>query len=539
MKKSRIKAIVQICIIVLLSFFSMMAFKAHFNGLIDGNLESNCMDSFRWEDIVVFIIMFGFWYCLYLFIKMYYFKIQKLIIRDKPYMIKSLYCWLVVTLILLIAWLPYLMSFAPGSVLGDSMSSVGQVFSGQYSNHHPVVYTLLVGFFVKIGMRMGDINIGIFLYSLFQYLFLATTLAYVVVFLMKHRVNPWLLGLAVFFFAICPIFPSYAIIMWKDPLFSIGLLFIGIILYWYAKNDFKNMKWYQYSLLVFSVLVVAFFRNNGIFILVFVLLALLIMYRKRVWKVALTITLTMGFSLIIQGPIYSIFHIYKPSVEAFAIPLQQVAYTIVDNEGSLSDSDREFMNKIMPLEIWKKVYSPTLVDSIKWHKDFDTIFFEEHIIDFMKIWLKLLPNNLNGYIDAYLLETLGFWHPIYQNEYGYIDQYISENSFGINEVDLIEEVFGFSVKDGLKKYRPMISTGLMVFVSLFSLLICLEYQWKRVVLLYLSSIFCWGIIMVSTPVAFSLRYMFVVMLMLPIIITCPFFQLERVKKAQNNDIMEA
>ena len=532
------KRVLRIFLILLLGFFSTMATKMHFRGAVWDGLGSNYMDEFQWTDILIFVAMFGLWYGVYWLVKRYYRNIQKLVVGKKEYKMKSWQIWLIVLGVLVVAWLPYLLSFAPGSVLGDSLSSVEQIFSGEYSNHHPVAYTLLVGVFVKIGVAMGNINIGVFLYTCFQYLLLAATLAYVVMFLAQHKVRPVLLVIAAVFFAICPIFPSYAIIMWKDPIFSIALLFLGIILYEYAKTDFEGLKWYHYALLIFCTLLVAFFRNNGIFILVLVVPMLLILYRKKVWKVALALVLTIGVSLTIQGPMYSMLKIHKPSVEAFAIPLQQMAYTISENEESLSEDDRRFLSEIMPLEVWKKAYTPVLVDTIKWDESFDTIFFESHLVDFMKIWVKNLPGNFGRYVKAYLLETLGFWHPIYQNEYGYIDQYVMENESGIHETDLIEKVTGGSIKKGLEAFRPMLSTGLMVIVMLFSAVICLEFQKKRISLLYLTSVFCWVIIMVSTPVAFSLRYMFVLTLALPIFMVCPFFRLEKTKKTGKGDIIK-
>ena len=256
-------------------------------------------------------------------------------------------------------------------------------------------------------------------------------------------------------------------------------------------------------------------------------------FGKFATKIALTILGVVVFSLIVQGPVYSLLKIHKPSVEAFSIPIQQISYVIAEKRDSLNNEDVEFLEQIMPLDVWKNAYTPTIVDSIKWHSNFDTSFFETHLGQFLKIWLRNMPSNMDSYIKAYLLETLGFWHPIYQNEYGYIDQYIAENDYGIHGSDLWQKITGESIKDYLSSLRPMISVGLIMIITFFSLTLCLDFQNKRIIMLFLSSICCWLIIMLSTPVAFSLRYVFVLMLMLPIVIVCPFF-----RKETTNDIIK-
>ncbi len=154
----------------------------------------------------------------------------------------------------------------------------------------------------------------------------------------------------------------------------------------------------------------------------------------------------------------------------------------------------------------------------------------------MKIWALKIPSNFGGYVKAYLLETLGFWHPYYQNSYGYIDQYITENNYGVHEIDLIKKITGFSIKEKLEYSGfMMIGSGLLAIIMLFSLILSLDFQKKRILLLYLTGMICWGLVMISTPVAFSLRYVFVLTLVVPILIFCPFFRDEKSKK---NDIIK-
>ena len=271
MTKEKIKKIVRGAILFLLSFLMLVGAKACFSGRIDGSLKESYINNFSFVDILLFGFIFCILYGVYYFTKKNYKKLQDLLFLENSYKVKFFHSWLIVTGILLIMWLPYLLSFAPGSVLGDSLASIEQTFSGVYSNHHPVIYTLLVGFFIKIGRVFGNINIGVLLYSCFQYLLLASTLGFVVAFLVKKKLKKGPILLTVLFFALCPIFPSYAIIMWKDPVFSIFLFYLSVLLYIFSKNNFGSLKSWHYSLLVICALGVVFFRNNGVFILMLII----------------------------------------------------------------------------------------------------------------------------------------------------------------------------------------------------------------------------------------------------------------------------
>lgn len=145
---------------------------------------------------------------------------------------------LIVVVCLIIAWLPYLLTFAPGSVLGDSFSSISQA-SGltPLNNHHPVAYTLIVKFFLTLAAVMGQGKaFGIFLYSLFQSLILAITISWILSFMYEEGLKiKWLVAFMLYF-CFMPVFPSYAITMWKDPLFSSLLVFLSIALIKMARN---------------------------------------------------------------------------------------------------------------------------------------------------------------------------------------------------------------------------------------------------------------------------------------------------------------
>ena len=62
--------------------------------------------------------------------------------------------------------------------------------------------------------------------------------------------------------------------------------------------------------------------------------------------------------------------------------------------------EEEFVNDIIPVEKLKTVYTPQLVDSIKWNEDFNDNFFENHKKEFLKVWFSLFKKNPRIYLES-------------------------------------------------------------------------------------------------------------------------------------------
>lgn len=75
--------------------------------------------------------------------------------------------WFCACLLLVVLWSPYLMAYYPGTLSPDSFDSLMQVQNlKNLNNHCPVAYTLLIGFFVRIGWKFGDANFEFFYFRL-------------------------------------------------------------------------------------------------------------------------------------------------------------------------------------------------------------------------------------------------------------------------------------------------------------------------------------------------------------------------------------
>ena len=480
--------------------------------------------------------------------------------------------FLFVLLLLLVSWLPYLLSFAPGSVLDDSLASITPWTNGTpLTNHHPVVYSLLVGGFVYLSKILPlSLNAAVFLYSLVQSVCLAGTLAALFYRLQRAGARRWVLAAGIGYAMIVPYFPAYAMILWKDPLYSCALLWLSMLLFDAVRKEGGlpdrawQIKWFL------ALLCTAFLRNNGAFCLLFMAAALLLSgQRKRFFYTAcMTVIIALLF-FTVQHTVYPLCHIADTEyTEKIGIPLQQLAATVA-YKGKMGEEEREFLFKIMPEQEWKERYAPCLADKIKWTDGANMEYISQNKRSFWKVWCTLLLKNPAIYLRAYGMDTFGFWVPGVQNRYGYVDLYITENDLGLHQTDLIQKLFGRTIRPLLKKRMIWVGSGTLLWMTLGGMLLSIlcrksasrkissrkisgskissskisnskisnskisgskisggegEKGGKGDWIIYLPALGNALTVFIATPVAFSLRYVYVFAIGLPLYILLPFLR---------------
>lgn len=120
------------------------------------------------------------------------------------------------------------------------------------------------------------------------------------------------------------------------------------------------------------IFAVCFVRNNGIYIVCFLELSLLLtVFIKRkgslfpkLKKVAANMGIIVFTIYIITGPIYQNLNLNGEPVESLGIFLNQMA-SVVSYNGNMSDFDREFMEHLLPLDRYEDTYRPCVVDLLK------------------------------------------------------------------------------------------------------------------------------------------------------------------------------
>lgn len=447
---------------------------------------------------------------------------------------------------LFILWSPYLMSWFPGGIFSDTDYAIQQALGNKpISNLHTIAYVFLWKMCLFVSRALGHDLFAAAVIMQFIYLItMSSAIVYGVYWLRAHGISMFACSLALIFFGLFPLIPQYVVSLWKDTLFSIALFlfslqYIDAVFYKSSNHDdyptgiskrtgrhFPHNKTDSSDKtgsvigLVGSALAVAFTRNNGIYVIAFSLLALAIAQRHNLRRVSkrsvVPLTVILLISVMVQGPIFSKLGLNTSStVESLGIPIQQIGRTFA-LDGYVSDGATEYFSTLLPEETWKSAYKPFLVDSLKWNPAFRADTLHASIPEFVKNYLTTGLHNPLRYLEAFLLSNSGFWNPLvgWNENIGYYSLSMW-NNVKVTQLDLLNDCLGISFRNVL---RPNIFISPAVFAWLLmlsgSVLIILKRPLPSMGLI--PALGLWLTLIIASPIAYSLRYCFTFVLLLPI-----------------------
>ena len=157
-----------------------------------------------------------------------------------------------ISLLLFAVYFAYLLVFYPGATTGDTVYQIEDLFTGtspiaypvNYGHtkvqalmidHHPVTTTLIFTFFYRIGLLLGDANIGLFLYNLLQSACMSILFASIVCYMDSLGIPKPIALISTVFYA-SPVVASYAVTMGKDMLFSFWFVLYYLVFIRIATN---------------------------------------------------------------------------------------------------------------------------------------------------------------------------------------------------------------------------------------------------------------------------------------------------------------
>lgn len=433
--------------------------------------------------------------------------------------------------VMLSCWLPYMLAWFPGGLYSDTLSVMAQALgTSPISNQH----TLLYVFEWKVCLKLAGYNqfIGCALMMGFQALVMASVCSYTVFWLNRRGLGRAGCVLAVAFFALFPLFPYYVVSLWKDTTFSAFALWFCLS-YADAVLARGRMAPLQVAALCASSLLVAFSRNNGKYIVLAAALLLLIVCRHRIGEVLIRLFAPLSAVLliivVIQGPIYARLGVDTSStVESLGVPIQQIA-RVIAYDGDLSPTAEDVFYSIMPREVWKEAYRPLLVDSVKWNPSFKAFVISENLGKFVRAYIETGLRNPSLYLEGFLMSSAGFWDPLMgANENVAYVQLDMWNGSPVPQVDIIESLTGFSLRSALQPhvYFSCAFFALLMLVSLAVLAVNRCWTWCFALA---PMLLLWGTLIIASPIAYSLRYCYALVLAIPIFVAFPILAMRKMK----------
>lgn len=314
---------------------------------------------------------------------------------------------------ILLCWLPVFLAYYPSVFAYDAEGQLYQVMAGDYSTHHPLLHTLFLGAFFRIGeYLLGSVSAGMALHSVVQMLLMAGAFAYTLAWLYRRETSVYLRLLLLAFYALFPTNSILALSTTKDVLFSALVLLYTLQVYRMlcvdtADDRGKAGEWIPLSILIMLMLLM---RNNAVYAFaVGTLLTAMLWHSKKDKKLRrkfLLISVT-GLCLfaVANAGLKAVTHAQSGSPrEMLSIPLQQMARTRVKEEETLSEEMRQELDEYLSSEWVFAAYNPHLADPVK-----QRAAIHDNPIGFLHTWAKLGLEHPQTYIDAFLDTSIGYW----------------------------------------------------------------------------------------------------------------------------------
>ena len=423
-------------------------------------------------------------------------------------------------LLCILCWLPYFLYQYPGIMTPDSINQLEQVLHViPYSNHHPFLHTLLIGFFYNIGYKLtGNMVVAVSFYTFFQMCMLALTVSYLIGTLRQFRLRSLGCFIITLFYALIPYHAVFSVTVWKDILFAAGVLFFGCSMLRLLKEITIS------SLIVMGIsgLVMCLFRSNGWYAYFLCLPFLLLYFRRKAKTVFPVLIGVFAVAVIVKYPVMNSLSVIQPDlIESLSVPTQQIT-AVICNDRPLTQEQLTLIENVVDLTYVKDLYNPYYADNIKelvraGHQD----YLVAHKGEFLKLWIQLGLAYPGDYLEAYIHQTYGYWYP--DSFYLVAEaEGVSATSLGVSHTPLIGGplvVKGKEIAIKLGGMLPLYGTLWSMGVALWVLIFCIGNSFirreKRKLILYLPTVALFLTVMLATPVATEFRYVYFLVFGLP------------------------
>lgn len=306
--------------------------------------------------------------------------------------------------LMLLSWLPALLAFYPGLHAYDTFAQIPEYLSGHFSAHHPLIHTLLVGGLYEIGeVITGNPSFGLLLYSVLQMGLVAFSLAWALMYLRQLRCPTGVITALLALFCLSPQYALHAIGCTKDIPFAALLVLFAVQLHkLYCTPALLKQPHFVLPLLAVGILM-CLFRKNAPYALVLTLpFAVALLARgNRLRLTALLLAVLIGSSAAGAG-LKAVTHASSGLInEMLCVPAQQLSRVY-----SKYGTDKPVGYEILENVPYAAKYNPTLADPVKLHLAVQT---PQKLLRFTKMWVREFFHFPIEYLDAYLLNTKGYW----------------------------------------------------------------------------------------------------------------------------------
>ncbi len=329
--------------------------------------------------------------------------------------------WLFYGTVIFLCWTPVFLAYYPSVFAYDAEGQLYQVIAGDYSTHHPLLHTLFLGAFFRLGGALGSYSAGMAVHSVAQMLLMATAFGWGLACLYQRRIPRWVRILLLLFYAFFPANSVLALSTTKDVLFSALVMVHTLWLYRILCDRKMRAGRREQAVYVVLTALMLLFRNNAVYAYAVSIPVVWIgMGRigadgkngESLWEARKARRVYLGMTLIIlllfaagSFSLKAVTHARSGSPrEMLSVPLQQMARTRVKAEEKLEPSVRQELEAYLSSEWVFAAYNPHLADPVK-----NRAVIHDNPKGLITAWIRLGWEHPAIYIDAFLDNSMGLW----------------------------------------------------------------------------------------------------------------------------------
>ena len=456
--------------------------------------------------------------------------------------------WFIVsfTLLATVYMLIFFLCSYPGQICSDSMNQIHQIVTGNYSNHHPVYQTWIIGFFYNIGMSVfQDINAAVATYTVFQIIFMAAAFSFMISTIIEAGGRRIFAAGWLIWFLITPCHIIFSFTLWKDSLYGAVICLFTVYLYRIFKK-LGNKQAVNYAMLFLTGIGFNLLRSNGMpaFLLLIVIFAVVAFITKKIdKKIFIAFAASLIVALIMKFPVLKAMNIPQAdTVEMLSIPVQQVTRIARENY-DFTSSERAVLDQVASIERMEERYNPRIYDYAR-----DVIRYEgnqqyikDHPFQCLGTWFTIVIRHPVLATRAWVDQTSGYWNPCSYYWMKWWDGVCEEdglrltvNSVGANET-FHKYVRWFTDDNSI--LVQTYNVGLLVWIILFCFAYCMYYKRKNI-LISLPVLCLVATLLIATLMHDEFRFGYPIYTCLPIIVFCALARKEKLGNAADFSLTE-
>lgn len=312
---------------------------------------------------------------------------------------------------LLLCWLPVLLAVYPGFFVYDAQEEYLQVASRTFTTHHPLTHVLLLGGIICAVHKITDsYNLGIACYMIMQMFLAAGSFTYLLAYFRKRKISKAIRFLSLLYFAFFPVIVMFTLCSAKDTIFTVALLLllVSILEMGISPEAFFASK-INMAFFVLTALTMLLFRKNGVYAFVLMIPVFLIYHKKNRKKTGMLLCIVLiSYFVINETLIFALHAQDSENQEILTVPIQQLARTYKFNQEVFEPEELAALHEILPEEALV-LYNPKLSDPVKYH--FQNAAYAADKSKYVGLWLKIGLKKPLSYINAWLVNSYGFWYP--------------------------------------------------------------------------------------------------------------------------------